>query len=730
MKRQLTTILLTIIAVTAMAIPAKRGQWKTITLADGTQVRAELRGDEHMHFLQDAEGNKYVRSNSGTYVTADIEAMQAKADKRRAMASAQRAKRAAAKKVGTRKTYEGAQKGLIILVEFSEQSFADGHNQALYNRIANEENFTSSEGFVGSVADYFKAQSAGKFTLSFDVVGPVKLANAAAYYGSNDASGDDEHATDMVIEACEAADAYVNYADYDWDGDGEVDQVFVLYCGAGEANGGAEETIWPHEWTLSSAAYYGMADGPITLDGVKIDTYACSGELQPDDYDYDYTAGEITEVYSWKIDGIGTICHEFSHCLGYPDMYDTRTNGSNYGMYTWDLMDYGSYNADGFRPSGYTSYEKWWAGWIEPIELNEDAVDVEAMKPLAADGDAYVIYNDSKRSDGIEGEYYLLENRQKVGWDAAQYSEGLLVLHVDYDEDVWASNKVNNTTSHQRCTVFHASNSEDDGPYGDPYPYDGNNKLTNTSTPKASLYNNNTDGKKLMNKSVTDITQNSDGTISFKYAGTSSGSTDPTPTGDYLFYESFNECAGTGGNDGSWNGSIAAGAMKSSSSESDTDNVGWSTTNAYKGYQCAKFGTGSANGSATSPSFTVNGTATLTFKAGAWDAGKDGTTLNLSVSSGTISPTSVTMAKGAWGSYTATITATGSTKVTFAAQKGRFFLDEVLAVDPTATGIKGISITERPADNRIYSIDGRYVGTDMNILRPGIYIVGGRKVVR
>jgi hypothetical protein len=88
------------------------------------------------------------------------------------------------------------------------------------------------------------------------------------------------------------------------------------------------------------------------------------------------------------------------------------------------------------------------------------------------------------------------------------------------------------------------------------------------------------------------------------------------------------------------------------------------------------------------------------------------------------------MTKGAWGSYTATIAATGNIKITFAAQKGRFFLDEVLAVDPTATGIKGISITERPADNRIYSIDGRYVGNDLNILRPGIYIVGGMKVVR
>ena len=723
MKRQLTTILLTIIAVTAMAIPAKRGFWKTITLVDGTQVRAELRGDEHMHYMQDAQGNKYVKNQTGTYELGKVEALQAKAQKRRAMVNKSRAKRAAVRKVGGRTTYTGAKKGLIILVEYADSSFERGHDAALYKRVANEENFTNADGFVGSVADYFKAQSNGQFTLSFDVVGPVRLTKNLSYYGGNNSDGDDEHAADMIIEACQAADAQVNYADYDWDDDGEVDQVFILYCGAGAANGGGEDTIWPHEWNLSSAEYYGYGDGPITLDGVKIDTYACSAELQPDDYDYDMFTGEITEVYSWKIDGIGTICHEFSHCLGYPDMYDTRSNGENYGMYNWDLMDYGAYNGDGFCPSGYTSFEKWWAGWIEPIELNEDAVDVTAMKALAENGDVYVIYNDSRRSKGIEGEYYLLENRQNVGWDKELSAEGLLILHVDYNADVWESNAVNNTESQQRCTVFHASNSEEEGPEGDPYPYEDNNKLTNTSTPKASLYNANADGKKLMSKPVTNITQNNDGTISFKYGGSSSaggGDTPVTPTGDYLFYESFNSCDGTGGNDGEWSGNIASSKFKA-------DNSGWTSEKSSGADRCAKFGTGSVKGTATTPTFTVNGTATLTFRAAPW--GTDGTTLALSVSDGSISPSSVTMKAGEWTTFTATITATGNTKVTFTPSK-RFFLDEVLAVDPTATGIKGISITERPADNRIYSIDGRYVGNDLNILRPGIYIVGGRKVVR
>ena len=119
---------------------------------------------------------------------------------------------------------------------------------------------------------------------------------------------------------------------------------------------------------------------------------------------------------------------------------------------------------------------------------------------------------------GIEGEYYLLENRQLTGWDSELWGSGLLVVHVDYDEEAWRKNKVNTVSSRQRCTVIQADNST----YflnGDPYPYDDNNSLTNTSTPKASVYNPNTDGSLFMNKPVTGIAQNSDGTISFKYEG-------------------------------------------------------------------------------------------------------------------------------------------------------------------------------------------------------------------
>jgi hypothetical protein len=116
----------------------------------------------------------------------------------------------------------------------------------------------------------------------------------------------------------------------------------------------------------------------------------------------------------------------------------------------------------------------------------------------------------------------------------------------------------------------------------------------------------------------------------------------------------------------------------------------------------------------------------MTFKAAPF--GTDGTTLNLSVSNGTISPATVTMKAGEFTNFTATITATGNVKVTFTPVK-RFFLDEVLVVDPNATAIQTIN-SNKTTTTRIYTLDGRYVGTDPNQLPRGLYIINGKKIVK
>lgn len=511
-KSFLSALLMMMVALTAMAIPAKRGMSRTLTLANGSTVEATLVGDEFGHYFLGTDGKAY-RLNPATnvYEPASVQAIAQRAQMRRARANAQRAKRLSPKRVGSFGNYTGQKKGIIILVNFKDVKFDESNDNALFQRIANEKNFRHGD-FVGSMYDYFYAQSRGQFELTFDVVGPVDVKNNASYYGSNDSNGDDKHPAEMIIEAVKKADSQVNFADYDWDGDKYVDQVYVVYAGKGEADGGAANTIWPHAYDLNSAYYYGDGTGAVKLDGVTINTYACGGELNG---------------FTGSVAGIGTMCHEFSHCLGYPDFYDIDYSGG-WGMDVWDLMSGGSYNGDGYVPCGYTAYERWMAGWMDPIELSTTQ-SVTGMKALEDGGESYIIYNDGHRD-----EYFMLENRQQTGWDSELPGSGLLIVHVDYDETIWKDNKPNDVPSHQRMTWIPADNQlqsittssgytylTDAGLKTDLYPSGNNNVFSNTSTPAAKLYNNNTDGTKYLNKSVEQITRNSDGTISFRFRGVS-----------------------------------------------------------------------------------------------------------------------------------------------------------------------------------------------------------------
>ncbi len=509
-KRQkaILVFLLLLTAATANAVPVRPSVRRTLTLEGGTSVEVTLKGDEHLHYWQSEDGRTF--DDDGRLITPlDLRQRKQSAARRHIKAGARRAARR--QQMMTRSgqsfgipihPYTDKKRGLIILVEFTDKTFLEGHDQLLYNRIANEQGFTSADGFNGSVHDYFYDQSREQFDLTFDVVGPVPMPNGYAYYGENDKIGYDMHPGEMVIEACNAIADDVNFADYDWDGDGKVDQVMIIYAGRGENSGGGADTIWPHEWILTEAE-----GAPITIDDIVIDTYACSCELQG----------------STKIDGIGTICHEFSHCLGLPDFYDI-SYGGNYGMSSWSLMANGSYNDNGFTPAGYTSFERMCCGWLTPIELT-DIAEVTNMKALAEGGDAYILYNDA-----WPDEFYLLENRQMVGWDACLSAAGLLILHIDYDETVWYWNMVNTcadytqeehygpgaVNDHQRCTIFHANNYNVNS-IGAPYPYLSNDSLTATSKPAAMLYHENSEGEKTMNAAITHIKQSDNGTISFSF---------------------------------------------------------------------------------------------------------------------------------------------------------------------------------------------------------------------
>lgn len=717
MKRLFTLWVVLFVVLSAMAVPAKPGVWRTISLTDGTQVKVQLVGDEFMHYYQSADGTRYLYDAASAtyqvYSDSQFSNSRRKAVARRAKANNRRAVR---RKANVTNIFQGTKKGLIILAQFTDSKFQSGHDCALYNKIANAENYTDN-GFKGSVKDYFKAQSAGQFELDFDVVGICPLKNPCSYYGGNDAyTGDDLHAGEMVAEACQwAATQGIDFSQYDWDGDGEVDQVFVLYAGKGEANGGAVSTVWPHEYALSYSDY----GKSLSFNGVIVDTYACSAELNDRD----------------QLDGIGTFCHEFSHCMGFPDLYDTGYSGW-FGMGYYDLMSAGNYNGDSKCPAGYSAYEKHKCGWLtyQDVTHIDEALNVTGLKAISEGGGAYVLKNKAH-----EDEYYIIENRQNTGWDAYLPSEGVMITHVDYDAYIWRNNMPNTKgnyydehknvyyNDHQRLTIYRAGKSTSDyGVTSDLYPYDTNNSLTATSNPAATLYNKNSDGTKYMHIDITDISVASDGTASLTFSkadrsdigGGTDSDTPVTPSGSVLLYESFDKCGGTGGNDNKWSGNGVAGSEALSM---EFDNNGWTSSNKiFSGNQCVRLGNSSTAGVITTPAFSVNGSAYLSFKAGGWKGTNDATSLTLSVNNGTLSKTSVTIPEGSWKQFGVNITATGTVKVTFTANKKRFFLDEVKVVDPTIdSGIHDIVAGEENGIVAYYSLNG----TRLNGPRPGVSIV-------
>ena len=328
-------------------------------------------------------------------------------------------------------SFQGEKRGLVILVSFPNQAFSSDQSIQEWSDIICREGYNEHD-TPGSVSDYFYDQSYGQFRIRFDVVGPVEALHPYEYYGKNiDWGGGDEfdqNVGELVEEACRAIADSVSFADYDWDNDGYVDLVYLLYAGYGEADYWQKTTdvIWPHMARLSVDWADSYPDG-LKLQGLVIDQYACSNEL----------------AYNGKLMGHGTMCHEFGHCLGLPDLYDTLTGNSVLG--TYDVMDSGTYNENGWCPPGYSSYERFACGWLAP-EPTDDPHAIDSLSPLHQEADVRIY-----RRQPDDNVYYLIECRAKDSWDRSLPSHGLAVWAIDYDAAAWEGNTVN-TNGHNRVT--------------------------------------------------------------------------------------------------------------------------------------------------------------------------------------------------------------------------------------------------------------------------------------
>lgn len=682
-KRFLTLAAMFMLAASAFAVPAKRVK-RQVQQPDGSVLTVMLRGDENFHYTSTEDGQPLVQRADGAYcyatldsngkltasaqVAHDVESRGAaelsflnyytaesqkvrslgmeRAKQRNARRMARLANRGVVDASGkpVRRVMAGAtggegigvtgkRKGLVILVNFKDKKMQSKHTQAEWNDYFNKVGY-NKYGNNGSVHDYFYAQSYGKLDLEFDVIGPVTVSKNMASYGANDAQGNDIDPAGMIKEACELAYAKekMDMSQYDWDGDGAVDQVYVIYAGYGEAAGGEANTIWPHEWDIQGGGY------SLVLGGQRIRTYACSSELNGG--------------YGTDISGIGTACHEFSHCMGIPDFYDTAGGGC-FGMDAWDLMDYGSYGGDGYEPTGYNTYEKWVSGWIEPTILTAPCY-IKNMKPLSDAPEACVVFNEANKN-----EYYIFENRQLKGTDVALPNHGMLVIHVDYDQKVWFDNEVNNTSNHQRFTVVPADNKlTSETVTGDTYP--GTTKsteLTDTSKPAATLFNANSDGRKFLGKPVTDITEK-DGLISFTFMGGVNldapqpkvmNMTETSFTGGWNAVDgaesytvelrekstqpSVDEALKLSEDLSKWGEKLAVEGTIDISADLDSkmQNKGWTGDKVFECPGCAKIGTAKKQGNLTSPLITDNSSASVTVRLSASAYGKDATDLTVSL---------------------------------------------------------------------------------------------------
>ena len=453
MKKLTLSLTILLLTLSGFAVPAYRG-WQTKTQPDGTTIQVRLIGDEFYHYWQDQAGNVVKCDSLGFWRVVESQPTPATIKARR-QASAMLQSRPK-KAVGS---VNLAPRGLVILVNFKDTKFNASNTQAAMYELMNSDSYTYN-GATGSVRQFFSDQSDGQYTPEFDVIGPVTLTNNVAHYGGNDAGGDDLLPGDMVVEACSIANTQhdVDFTRYDNDKDGYVDFVYIIYAGKGEADGGAANTIWPHNWDVYSAEYYGNCSYPETqrlFDGRYIYQYACSGEL-------DGPTG--------KRAGIGTIAHEFSHVIGLPDLYDIDYGQNHEDEMTpgvWHLMDHGSYNNDGRTPPCYTIYDKYFLGWLKPQNPGNTPQELT----LAANEGYQIASSNSLLYATSTNTVYYIENRQQSGWDAYLPGHGLVIWKLMYNQTAWNNNGPNATPGTIRYAVVSASGATTKiGTAADPFP--------------------------------------------------------------------------------------------------------------------------------------------------------------------------------------------------------------------------------------------------------------------
>lgn len=501
MKRIIIFSLLVVCFVqTTFAIPAYPKPLK-VKQADGSWLTIQMRGDEHGHYVLTSDGIPLVfnaRQKNYEYAdwkdgkvqasgikaveaserTAKVKAFVESQDKSAILESFKRARlqqlqqtlssrRNASLKAGSNPQKEklnnfptiGEVHSLVILVQFADTKFStvgsDAHQ--FFNNMLNEPGFTYSNGANGSARDFYLNSSNGRFQPQFDVIGPVTLPEKYSYYGANQGSSVDNPARleQFVREACTLADPLVDFSQYDHNQDGYIDNIYFFYAGKGEADSGDGNAIWPHSAYYSDMAKdAGLSETSLKLNGVEVGNYTCSNEING-------------TLITPQPAGIGTFVHEFGHVLGLADHYDVNYGMTTFAPGSFDTMAQASYNNNGNTPAAFSAYERACLGWLDLTVLKNGVDSLNVLPDLNDSNKAYVVPVGGTNDE----EYFIMENRQKKGWDAFIPGHGMLLWHIDYDAKAWEKNELNITGTHQRVDIVEADNKlTDNTRAGDPFP--------------------------------------------------------------------------------------------------------------------------------------------------------------------------------------------------------------------------------------------------------------------
>lgn len=484
------------------AVPARRGA-RQVEQADGTLLTLYTHGDEHFHWHTDEQGRWLRRNEAGNYVALTAQ------EKEDAVRERQQVVRQVQQQTTTASPTNTLPRGLVILAEYQDVAFATPRDTI--DSMLNAENFTRNYTYTygnniyqikasGSARKYFEASSFGHYSPRFDVVGPYKVSRNMAYYGS-DTNGKDAHVRELIVELCQMAIADgVDLSLYDGNGDKKVDYVGVIFAGYGQADGGSENTIWPHKSSIEGENIFSK--------GYKFALYNCNPEKN---------------FYTKHYMGIGTFCHEFGHVMGLPDIYSTNGSTVHKTCGEWDIMDYGCYVHEGDAPPLYTGYERFFFGWTTPRVL--DKAENVSLNALEASNEVLMITSTGKSNlkgtDPDPSEFYLLENRQQVGFDRYLPGHGLILTKINYSYTYWYSNIVNNSASNMRVDIIEAD--------GLAPEYDATGKdrgwfgKAGDAFPEGA-----TEYRGIKDYPITQIEESADGVITFLLKG-------GAPTGDALF---------------------------------------------------------------------------------------------------------------------------------------------------------------------------------------------------